>query len=105
MASWRGHPTVSAALAVVGAAGVVAGLLAPTHLGPIERGWMALAHGISRVTTPVVMGLMYVAVFVPIGLIRRTFGGNPLVHGEWRRSFWRERPEGMRRSRDMRRQF
>jgi hypothetical protein len=31
----------------------------PTYLGPVERAWMTLAHLISKVTTPIVMGVMY----------------------------------------------
>jgi hypothetical protein len=55
-----------------------AGLLVPAHLGPVQRGWMGLAHAISRVTTPIFMGVVYFVVITPIGLLRRVLGGNPL---------------------------
>jgi hypothetical protein len=104
-AMWRGHPTTTTVLGSIGAALVLAGLIVPAHLGPVERGWMRLAHAISKVTTPIVMGVMYLLVITPVGALRRTFGGNPLVHAERERSFWRERPAGRRRSASMQRQF
>ena len=52
----------------------------PTYLGPVERAWMGLAHTISKVTTPIVMGVMYLVVLTPVGLLCRTLGGNPLEH-------------------------
>lgn len=102
---WRDHPTATMILGAFGGALALAGLAIPTRLGPVERGWMALAHAISKVTTPIVMGVMYLLVISPVGAARRALGGNPLVHAERTRSFWRERPAGARRSASMRRQF
>ena len=34
----------------------------------------------SRVTTPVLLGLVYYMVFTPVGLARRLVGRNPLDH-------------------------
>ena len=40
---------------------------------------MGLAHAISKVTTPIFMGVVYFVVITPIGFIRRrAFGSNPL---------------------------
>ena len=66
---------------------------------------MALAHAISKVTTPIVMGVMYLGVLTPVGLLRRAFASNPMVHAPSKRGFWRERPADARRSRSMLRQF
>lgn len=104
---WRGRetpPLVLGALAVVLA---IAGIAIPSKLGPIEAGWMKLAHAISKVTTPIFMGIVYFVVLTPIGLIRRSFGANPLVHKAEHESYWiaRAAPEaGKLRSR-MDRQF
>jgi hypothetical protein len=65
---------------------------------------MRLAHLISKVTTPIVMAVMYLLVLTPIGLLRRTFGGNPIVHSPHDESYWRPRPEG-RRAGNLTRQF
>jgi len=105
IAWWRGHPTTTMVLGGLGGLLVLSGLIIPTHLGPVERAWMALAHAISKVTTPIVMGVMYLGVLFPVGVLRRGIGGNPLVHADQERSFWRSRPEGSRRSSSMQRQF
>lgn len=105
IAWWRGHPTTAMVLGGLGGALALAGLAVPTHLGPVEHAWMALARAISKVTTPVVMGVMYLVVLTPVGALRRTFGGNPLVHAEQEHSYWRSRAAGSRRSASMRRQF
>jgi len=68
----------------------------PTYLGPVERGWMKLAHLISKVTTPILMGAMDLLVLTPIGLLRRTLGGSPMVHAPHDASYWKPRPEGHR---------
>jgi hypothetical protein len=66
---------------------------------------MSFAQAISKVTTPVVMGAMYLLVLTPAGSLRRIIGGNPLVHQRGSHGYWRERPLGARRSKSMQRQF
>jgi hypothetical protein len=102
---WRGGGIMTVVFAGLGALLAIAGLVIPTHLGPVERAWMGLAHAISKVTTPIVMGVMYLVVLTPIGVIRRALGGNPLVHENHDGSFWKARPEGKRRSSSLERQF
>jgi hypothetical protein len=103
VAEWREHHVLATGLAAIGAWLTVAALTIPTYLGPLERAWMGMAHAISSVTTPIVMGVMYVTVVAPVGVARRLFGENPLVHKEGERGFWRARR--VRRSTSMRRQF
>ena len=104
IAWWRGHPTTTAVLGSLGGALSVAGLVIPTLLGPVERAWMQLAHLISKVTTPIVMGLMYLLVLTPIGWLRRTLGGNPMEHRPVGGTYWHSRPAG-KRAGDLTRQF
>jgi len=101
---WRGRPAAAGVLAALGVTLALAGLAIPARLGPIEQAWMTLAHAISKVTTPIVMGIMYFLVITPIGIVRRLVGGNPLEHAPAGQSFWKPRPPGRRRS-SMRRQF
>ncbi|HQX82504.1 MAG TPA: SxtJ family membrane protein [Vicinamibacterales bacterium] len=96
IAWWRGHPTTTEVLGGLGGVLALAGLIVPTLLGPVERGWMALAHLISKVTTPIVMGVMYLLVLTPVGFLRRLFGGNPMVHMAHDASYWKPRPENKR---------
>jgi len=104
IAWWRGHPTTTTVLGSLGGALAVAGLVIPTLLGPVERAWMQLAHLMSKVTTPIVMGVMYLLVLTPIGLLRRTFGGNPMVHAPEGGTYWKARPAG-RRAGNLSRQY
>lgn len=100
---WRGKP----AAPVFGALGALLGLAAaaiPSRLGPIQRAWMGLAHLISRVTTPIFMGVVYFVVLTPIGLVRRAFGRNPMALRAASGSYWVSRHDDAMRS-GMERQF
>lgn len=91
IAYWRGHPTTFAVLATIGGALVVAGLWFPVALRLVEAAWMKLALLISRVTTPVMMGVIYFVVLTPVGLLRRTLGKNPLLHAAGTNGHWADR--------------
>ncbi len=105
VAWWRGHPTTVNVLGTLGGVLTVAGLLVPTTLGPVERAWMGLAHAISKVTTPIVMGVMYLGVLSVVGVIRRLAGGNPLEHAPGEAGYWHVRPAGSRKSNSLQRQY
>jgi hypothetical protein len=102
---WRGHLKTAAVLAGLGFLLAAAGIAIPTRLGPVERAWMSMALALSKVTTPIVMGAIYFMVITPIGLARRVFGSDPLVHRPSGDGFWKPRPEGARRTRSLNRQF
>jgi hypothetical protein len=104
VARWRGHPVASAVLWSLGGALAAGGLLVPTSLGPVYRGWMKLALMLSKVTTPIFMGLIYFAVFTPMGVVRRLFGRNALVRPQGH-SFWIARAPGSSRRSNLQRQF
>lgn len=78
LVAWRGHSTLATAFAVAGGLLVLGGVLIPERLGPVQRGWMAFALAISKVTTPIFMALVYYVVLTPTGILRRMFGRNPL---------------------------
>jgi hypothetical protein len=102
---WFDRRAAAWVFSVAGSSLALAGLLIPTRLGPVERAWMSLAHALSRVTTPVTLGAIFLLVLLPVGVLRRLLGGNPLVHAARDDSFWKERPDGERRSKSMKRQF
>jgi hypothetical protein len=105
-ATWyREHWTIAVAAGCIGVALVLAGLLAPTRMGPVEGAWMRMAHAISRVTVPVAMALIYFLVITPMGLLRKAIGGDPLRHGEHEGTFWKSRPGRARGATSMERQF
>jgi hypothetical protein len=100
---WRGHVPVAAVFATLGAALVLVGLVAPGILGPVYRGWMAFGLALSKITTPIILGLMYFLVFLPFGVVMRAFGRNPMVRpaGD---TYWVSRASTARRS-NLNRQF
>jgi len=51
-----------------------AGLLIPEALRPVHYGWMRFALLISKVTTPLILAVVFFLVFTPIGLLMKIFG-------------------------------
>ena len=82
-------------------------LAIPQKLEPVERAWMEMAHAISRVTTPVFMGIVYFLVLAPVGIVRRIAGANALVHPPKNGSYWIRRAsrDEEKTRRQMERQF
>ena len=91
---WRGRLSAALVFVALGGALVLAGLLFPARLGPIHRAWMGLAHLLSRVTTPVFMGIVYFLILTPTGWLTRLFGRNPIRHPLSEGSFWVRKPSG-----------
>ena len=104
LAWWRGHATAVYVLGGLSSLLLLAGLLVPTRLGPLQRIWMGLAHAISRVTTPIFMGLVYFLVLTPTGVVMRLLGRRPLRRELEDGSYWipKSRRAGLS---DMNRQF
>jgi len=50
------------------------GLVAPVSLRPVYRGWMRFGLIMSRITTPLILGLVFFLAVTPMALIRRLFG-------------------------------
>lgn len=91
IAWWREHPRVFVVLAGLGGALVLAALLAPRQLRAVDNAWMKLALLISRVTTPIFMGVIYFVVLTPVGVVRRALGKNALVHRPGPHGLWADR--------------
>ncbi len=77
---WRGHETLQLVFGALAGFFLLGGLIAPRYMGPVERAWMGLAIAISKVTTPIFMGIIYFLVITPIALLMRALGKNPMVH-------------------------
>ena len=100
---WRDKETAAWVVGGLGAALWLGGTVAPAHLGPIYRGWMKMALAISKVTTPIFLGIVYYLILTPTGLVMRVLGKRPIVHPLQDRSYWR-RGRASTRS-DLSRQF
>jgi hypothetical protein len=101
---WRGGELGPAVAGTLGVLLVLGGAFVPGHLAPAYRAWMQLAILLSKVTTPVFLGVVYFVVITPVGLARRLFGRNPLAHVSADGGFWKFRGPGERRS-SLERQF
>jgi saxitoxin biosynthesis operon SxtJ-like protein len=102
--AWRGRPVSAGVIAGLGGLLSLAGLVVPTRLGPVQRAWLRLAAGLSKITTPVFMGVVYFVVLAPIGLGMRLFRRNPLERPPGT-SFWVRREAGTESRADMQHQF
>ena len=105
ISAWRGHVLPPRIFGGIGGALVLGGLVLPAALLRVERAWMGFAHALSKVTTPIFMGLVYFLVFTPFGLVRRLLGKNGLVHQPVADSYWIPLDRAARANRSMRRQF
>jgi hypothetical protein len=101
---WRDKLLLAQILGGIGGTLLVAGAVLPSRLGPVYRAWMRLAHLISKVTTPVFMGIVFYVAMAPIGILRRTIGSNPIRHAPEGGSYWKTRSAEDRRS-DLTKQF
>jgi drug/metabolite transporter (DMT)-like permease len=93
----RTHVTAATVAGALGAALFLGGLAVPGQLGPVYRAWMGLAKAISKVTTPIVMSIIFFLVLTPAGFLVRLFGHRPLTHPRGAGTYWHSRPEGSRR--------
>jgi hypothetical protein len=100
---WRGSPHRAVAFGLPALALLLAGAAIPTRLGVVRSAWMGLAHAISRITTPIFMGVVYFLVITPSGVLRRLCGGDPLRKARGRDSGWIDRRNSPRG--DLTRQF
>ncbi len=105
IALWRGREFPAQVLWGIGGLLILGAALLPARLKPVERAWMAMALQVSRVTTPILMGIVYFLVLTPIALLMRSTKGNPLVHRTDATGYWFSKEEGQDAKSDMRRQF
>jgi hypothetical protein len=94
------HPRVALSLAVIGAIVATIGIARPALLAPLARRWMTLASGLARVTTPIVLSVVYLIVLTPMAWLRRTVGRSPIARNPDSPTFWVRReqrsPEALR---------
>ena len=105
LGAWRGRLYATLIFGGLGGLLVLAGLIVPDKLGPIFRAWSGLAHLLSKVTTPIFLGLVYFVVLTPVGLLARLFGRRPLERPAAAASWWIARAPDARERTDMERQF
>ena len=62
----------------LGVALILLGVFVPRILVYPNKAWMLLAQGLSYVTTPIILGLVFFFVVTPIGFVKRLTGWDPL---------------------------
>ncbi len=75
-AGWR--MTLIGALIVFSAAFLLAGLLAPNLLRPLNRAWFSLGQVLEKIFTPIALGLMFFLLITPVALVGRLLGRDEL---------------------------
>lgn len=80
-------------LGVVGLPLVLLGLVAPSLLAPLNKGWTKLGLLLFKIVNPIVLGLIFGLTIIPIGLLLRAFGKDPLrtTFDPDAKSYWIER--------------
>ena len=53
-------------------------LIAPGSLDPIYKGWMRFGLFMSKITTPIILGIVFFGVIMPMGLFIRVFRNDPM---------------------------
>lgn len=100
---WRGHLLPLRITSGIALGLLALALVAPAALRPVYKVWMAFGLQLSRITTPLFMGLVFFLAILPIGLLRRTIGSNPIVQPERDAGFWARRDKSRRGN--LKRQF
>jgi hypothetical protein len=66
------------ALGGIGAVLFLFGLVAPATLAPLNRAWTKLGLLLFKIVNPIALGAIFLVTIVPIGLILRATGKDPL---------------------------
>jgi hypothetical protein len=86
---------------------LLAVLVRPGILHPLNRVWALLGAALHKVVSPIVLGLLFFAVVTPLALLMRLWGKDPLRRGFDARaaSYWLRRDQPTPDAQTLRRQF
>jgi hypothetical protein len=72
---------------------LVVALAAPGALAPFNRAWTKFGLLLNSIVSPVVMGLLFYVVFLPVGALMRAMGKKPLKldYRREEKSYWIDR--------------
>ncbi len=69
---------IAVSLLSLGLGLILLGFLMPRLLVHPNRAWMKLAFLLSLITTPIILGIIYFLLIMPIGVTKRLMGWDPL---------------------------
>ena len=92
---WRARPTAFWTCLVPAAPLLVLGVVRPRLLASAYRAWMALGHGLGRVTTPLLLGALYYTGFTLMRFYLTLRRRDPMQRrpDPARDTYWRDVPE------------
>lgn len=105
---FRRDNEIAAMLSLAVAAGfLTAAFVVPRILRPLNILWMKFGLLLSRIVNPLVMGLLFFLVFLPIGIVLRLSGKDPLRlrRDPQAASYWIPKSEADPQTSSMRNQF
>ena len=53
-------------------------IVAPQSLNPVYKTWMKFGLLLSKITTPLIMGIVFFVIIMPFGLVMRALGKDPM---------------------------
>ena len=77
-AQWKLHSDVWSAWALLAALFALAAILVPDWLKPLNLAWAYLGLLLGKIVSPLVLGLIFLVLITPVGLITRALGRDPL---------------------------
>ncbi|MGA8264863.1 MAG: SxtJ family membrane protein [Ignavibacteriaceae bacterium] len=103
---WKGKGSYPV-FGVIGSILVIAGLLFPVILGPLNKVWMTLAILMGWVMTRVILTILFFIVLTPLRFIAKIFGKEflDLKIDKTRKSYWEIRERKEMKPLDYERQF
>ncbi len=72
------HGTVRVYLLVLAAPFALLAFFSPKTLAPLNAIWMKLGDLLSRIVSPIALGIVFFGVFTPTGFLMRLMGKDPL---------------------------
>lgn len=75
---WRGHAIRAEVTGGLGALLVLGALVRPALLAPLAAAWGRLGRVLGAFNSRVLLGVMFVLVFCPVGFVLRLLGRDPL---------------------------
>ncbi len=63
---------------VIGGVLCVLALVAPKTLNPVYIGWMRFGLLLSAIETPIILGIVFYLILMPMGMIKRLLGDDPM---------------------------
>jgi hypothetical protein len=97
---------LTGALYTLVSAFIFVSLLDPRRLRPLNRLWMKFGLALGGIISPLVLGILFATVFVPIGILFRVIGRDELrLKVRPRRTHWKTREEQVQQNHSFKQQF